>query len=205
MAESPRVTRRDRIIEAALALAEENSWADLRLHRVADRLGLSLAAVRAEFRDLDAIADAWFARALDEVLSAPPAEIAGRPPPERLLVVMMRWFDALAPHRTVAREMLRAKLYPGHPQHWGPLIADLSRLMHWFLDAARIASTGRARQLAEIGLTALFLTTLRSWLRDESESQRRTREQLERGLRAADRWLPRLTLAPRVRRASAPE
>ena len=53
--------------------------------------------------------------------------------------------------------MLRGKLYPGHPQHWVPLAFDLSRLIHWFLDAALIASTGYRRQLAEIGLTVLFL------------------------------------------------
>src|SRR5687767_11427517 len=178
MAES----RRDRIVGAALALAEEQGWANLRLHQLADRLGLSLAVVRAEFRDRDAIADAWFARALDELLSASAAEVAGRPPPERLQTVVIRWFDALAPHRSVAREMLREKMYPGHPQHWGPLIAELSRLIHWFLDAARITSTGRERQLAEIGLTALFLRTLRTWLRDDSERQQATRAQLQRGL-----------------------
>ena len=201
MAES----RRDRIVAAALALAEEQGWANLRLHQVADRLGLSLAVVRAEFRDRDAIADAWFARALDELLGAPAAAVAGRPPPERLQTVVMRWFDALAPHRSVAREMLREKLYPGHPQHWGPLIADLSRLIHWFLDAARITSTGRERQLAEVGLTALFLATLRSWLRDDSEGQQATRAQLQRGLEAADRWLPRLVRTRRARPATGPE
>jgi AcrR family transcriptional regulator len=201
MAES----RRDRIVAAALALAEEQGWANLRLHQVADRLGLSLAVVRAEFRDRDAIADAWFARALDELLSAPAAAVAGRPPPERLQTVVMRWFDALAPHRSIAHEMLREKLYPGHPQHWGPLIADLSRLIHWFLDAARITSTGRERRLAEVGLTALFLATLRSWLRDDSEGQQATRAQLQRGLEAADRWLPRLVRTRRARPATGPE
>lgn len=198
-------SRRDRIVGAALELAEESDWANVRLHQVADRLGLSLAVVRAEFRDRDAIADAWFARALDELLSAPAAEVAGRRPPERLQSVVMRWFDALATHRGVAREMLRDKLYPGHPQHWGPLIADLSRLIHWFLDAARITSTGRERQLAEIGLTALFLATLRTWLRDDSEGQQVTRAQLQRGLEAADRWLPRLVRTRRVRPAMDPE
>ena len=89
-------SRRDRIVGAALELAEESDWANVRLHQVADRLGLSLAVVRAEFRDRDAIADAWFARALDELLSAPAAEVAGRRPPERLQSVVMRWFDALA-------------------------------------------------------------------------------------------------------------
>jgi AcrR family transcriptional regulator len=201
MAES----RRDRIVEAALALAAERGWGNLRLHQVADRLGLALAVVRAEFRDRDAIADAVFARALDEVLSAPAAEVAGRLPPERLLRVMMRWFDALAPHQSVVREMLREKLYPGHPQHWGPLIADLSRLIHWFLDAARIASTGRERQLAEIGLTALFLATLRRWLRDDRAGQEATRAQLQRGLEAADRWLPRLVATRRARSETGSE
>ena len=50
---------RDRIIDAALALAEEDAgWYDLRLHLVARRLGVPLAAVLARFRDTDAIADA---------------------------------------------------------------------------------------------------------------------------------------------------
>jgi AcrR family transcriptional regulator len=198
-------SRRDRIVGAALALAEEQGWANLRLHQLADRLGLSLAVVRAEFRDRDAIADAWFARALDELLSASAADVAGKPPPERLQTVVMRWFDALAPHRSVTREMLREKMYPGHPQHWGPLIAELSRLIHWFLDAARITSTGRERQLAEIGLTALFLRTLRTWLRDDSEGQQATRAQLQRGLETADRWLPRLVRTRPARPATGPE
>ena len=109
------------------------------------------------------------------------------------------------PQRGVARAMLGEKLYPGHPQHWAPLIADLSRLIHWFLDAARIASTGRQRQLAEIGLTALFLASLRTWLRDDSAGQERTREQLRRGLAAADRWLPRLSSLRRPKAGSLPE
>jgi AcrR family transcriptional regulator len=205
MAESTRPSRRDRIVDAAIALAAEVGWANFRLHQVALRLDLPLAEVHAEFRDRDAVANAWFEHALALMLAAPAAELAGRPPAERLLVVTMRWFDALAPQRAVARAMLGEKLYPGHPQHWAPLIADLSRLIHWFLDAARIASTGRQRQLAEIGLTALFLASLRTWLRDDSPGQERTRERLRRGLEAADRWLPRLSSRRWRRVASASE
>jgi hypothetical protein len=71
------------------------------------------------------------------------------------------------------------------------MIFDLSRLIHWFLDAARIESTGRRRQWAEIGLTLIFLATLRDWLRDESDQQARTRRGLKRRLQRADRWLGR--------------
>jgi AcrR family transcriptional regulator len=201
--------RREQIVDASLELAAAAGWDNLRLYQVADRLGLPLKVVRAEFRDRDAIADAWFARALDQMLAAPEGELAGQPPPERLLRVMMRWFAALRSHHRVTGEMLRVKLYPGHPQHWVPLAFDLSRLIHWFLDAALIASTGYRRQLAEIGLTALFLKTLGGWLRDPDGDLERVRAQLGRDLQRADRWLARL---PRTRPAlsesatpSAPE
>jgi AcrR family transcriptional regulator len=184
--------RRAQIVTASLELADGGGWHDLRLFQVADRLGLPLAAVQAEFRDRDAIADAWFERALEQVLALPAAELAGQAPPERLLAVMMRWFAALAPHRRVTGAMLGAKLYPGHPQHWVPLAFDLSRLIHWFLDAAQIASTGPRRQLAEIGLTVLFLKALRAWLRDPAGDLEQLREGLGRDLDRADRWLARL-------------
>lgn len=187
-----RGTVRDRIVDAALELGEERGWANVRLYQVADRAGVPLATIGAEFRDLDALANAWFARALAAVERIPPQALAGDAAPERLHLVVMRWFDALASHREVTGEMLRAKLYPSHPQHWVPLIFDLSRLVHWFLDAAQIASTGRARQIAEIGLTAIFLGSLRVWLRDDSAGSERTRAYLRRRLSAADRLLSRL-------------
>jgi AcrR family transcriptional regulator len=186
-----RGTVRDRIVDAALELGEERGWANVRLYQVAKRAGVPLATIGAEFRDLDALANAWFARALAMVERTPPQALADQPAPERLHLVIMRWFDALAPHRQATGEMLRAKLYPSHPQHWTPLIFDLSRLIHWFLDAARIASTGRARQLAEIGLTAIFLGSLRVWLRDDSAGSERTGSYLRRRLAAADRLLGR--------------
>jgi AcrR family transcriptional regulator len=188
-----RGTVRDRIVDAALELAEERGWTNVRLYLVAERANVPLARIGAEFRDQDALANAWFARALAAIERIPPETLAGQPAAERLHLVIMAWFDALAPHREVTGEMLRAKLYLSHPQHWVPLIFDLSRLVHWFLDAARIASTGRARQMAEIGLTAIFLAGVRVWLSDDSPDGERTRSYLHRRLHVADRWLTRLT------------
>jgi AcrR family transcriptional regulator len=181
------------MVDVALELGEQRGWANLRLYQVAERAGLSLAEVGAAFRDQDALANAWFARALATLESVPPDDLAGRPPPERLHIVMMRWFEALAPRREVTVQMLAAKLYLSHPHHWVPMIFDLSRLVHWFLDAARIASTGRGRQLAEVGLTAVLLASLRVWWRDDTVGQERTRLYLRRRLAVADRWMRRLT------------
>lgn len=195
----------DRIVDATLALAEERGWEDVRLHHVAVRVDLPLARVFARFRDLDAVADAWFERARSVMLEVPAADIEGLAADQRLATVVMRWFDALAAHRAVTGQMLRGKLYPSHPHHWVPLIFDLSRHVHAILDAARIESTGRRRQLAEVGMTLIFLATLRDWLRDRSPAQTRTRRRLARRLRGADRCLGRGRAVRRNRAADDAE
>jgi AcrR family transcriptional regulator len=182
---------RDRILDAAIAVAEEDGgWYDLRLHLVARRSGLPLAAVQGRFRDADAIADAWFARALQSMLREPGPGFDALPPSGRLHAVLMRWFDAQAAHRRLVGHMFRAKLHPSHPHHWVPMAFSLSRLIHWALEAARLDARGLARQAEEVGLTLLFLRALRVWLDDASPGQRRTRRFLRRNLGWLDR-LPR--------------
>ena len=181
-----------RIVDAVLDLAEETGWDGLRLRRVAERLGVPLAEVLVHYRDLDAVADAWFRRAWSAMLETAPAGFAERPARERLQLMMMRWFDALAPHREVTGQMLAAKLYPSHPHHWVPLVFNLSRSIHWLREAALLDAVGRRRQVEEVGLTALFLTTLAVWLRDETPGQARTRDLLARRLADADRAMVRV-------------
>jgi AcrR family transcriptional regulator len=185
---------RDRIIDAALALAEADAggWYDLRLHLVAQRLGVPLGAVLERFRDADAIADAWFARALRAMGQEPDSGLDALPPSGRVHAVLMRWFDAQAEHRRVVGLMIRAKLHPSHPHHWAPMIFSLSRLIHWSLDAARLNARGVARQAEEVGLTLVFVRALRVWLGDASPGQRRTRAFLRRNLG----WLDRLPRRP---------
>ncbi|MBW8268608.1 TetR family transcriptional regulator [Caldovatus aquaticus] len=191
LAERPaRDPRRARILDAAMEVAAATGWYDLRLHLVAERLGLPLAAIHAEFRDADAIANAWFARALEAMLAEPMPGFTALPPSERMRIVLLRWFDAQAAHRRVVASMLRAKLHPSHPHHWVPLPFDLSRLMHWALEAARLDARGLSRQAEEVGLTLVFLGALALWLRDESPGQARTRAFLARSLGWLDR-LPR--------------
>ncbi len=94
---------------------------------------------------------------------------------ERTALVMMRWFDALSPHRRVAAQMIRGKLYPSHPHHWVPAIFNLSRTIQWLRDAAMLDSLGILRQGEEIWLTALFLAALAIWVRDDTPGLDRTR------------------------------
>ncbi len=181
-----------RIVDAALDLAEEVGWDGLRLRVVAARLDVPLAEVLVHYRDLDAVADAWFRRAWSAMLAAPPEGFAALPARERLHLVIMRWFDALAPHREVTGQILATKLYPAHPHHWVPLVFNLSRSIHWLREAALLDATGRRRLMEEVGLTWLFLMTLAVWLRDETPGQARTRDVLRHRLAEADRAMVRV-------------
>lgn len=182
---------RDGIVEAALDIAEDWGWYDIRLHHVAERLNLPLAAVRAEFRDGDAIADAWIARADAAMLAAPPRGFAALPAKERLQIMLDRWLDALAPHREVTAEMFRAKLWPVHVHHNLKLITWTSRTVQWWREAALLDGKGQQRSVEEIGMTLIFLATLARWCRDRSEGQSNTKTYLRRRLERADRLMAR--------------
>ena len=180
-----------RIVDTAIEVAEEVSWDGVRLRHVADRLGITMAELQDHYRDLDGVADAWFARAWRAMLAPVPGDFAAMPAEARLHLILMRWFDALAPHRAVTDQMLAEKFYPSHPHHWVPMIFNLSRTIHWLRDAALLDADGRRRQFEEVGLTALFLAALAVWRRDETPGQERTRAFLRRRLAQADRVMVR--------------
>ncbi len=185
-----RASPESRIVDAAVERARSVGWGNVRLHDVADALGGSLADVRRHFRDLDAVADAWFARADAAMLAVRERPgFAALTPRERLSAVMWRWLESQSAQREVVRGMLAARLYPGHPHHNAALVLALSRTVQWVREAAHLDGAGRRRQVEEIGLTALFAATVVLWLRDESEGQARTRRFLERSLAGADRLM----------------
>ena len=187
------------IVDETVALAEEIGWSCVRLHLVAERLDISLAELQTHFCDLDAIANAWFERALQAMLAPVPDGFAAQTSPERLHLLLMRWFDALALHRTVSHQMLNEKLYLSHPHHWVPMIFNLSRIIQWLRDAALLNTVGRSRKIEEIGLSALFLAALAVWCRDDTQDQEKTRQFLERRLSRADFTMGMLRGIRRVR------
>ena len=171
----------DAILDEALAEAEREGWENLRLRSVAAALGIPLTDVLARFRDADAVADALFARLLRAMLGQPddPAAFALASPHERATEVLWRWFRAAAPHRRTVASMLAVKAWPSHPHTWVPMVFNLSRLIHWVRDAARLDRGGIARMVEEVGLTAAFLAALAAFVADGTEGAARTRRVLE--------------------------
>jgi hypothetical protein len=159
----------------------------LRLHDVADRLSVPTPKVLDEYRDLDAIADAWFLRGLKAMVGPKPADFMDQPEWRRVEICMLAWFDKPAEHRAVSAQILKGKLHLSHPHHWVPMIFSLSRTIQWLREAAQLPAVygSHRAQREEVGLTALFLGALMIWTRDKTASQERTRRFLRRELRPA--------------------
>lgn len=177
-----------RIVDAAVALAEESSWEAVRLHQVAARLGIGLAEIGHHFREKDELIDAWFDRADAAMLALAAAEwMPALPPRERLRRLTLAWLDALAVHKRVTREMILNKLEPGHVHIQFPAVMRISRTVQWLREAARLDDHGPRRALAETALTAIWLATFTCWLGDDSADAERTRRFLDRQLALAER------------------
>lgn len=179
---------RERIVDAAIGLAEHRSWEAVRLYDVAAALGISLDQVRLHFREKEDLADAWFDRADSAMLRAAEAsEFLALPARERLQQLIMAWLGALVPHRKVTREIIYGKLEPGHLHIQIPGLMRVSRTVQWIREAAHHDATYLRRALEETALTTIYLLTFFYWMRDDTPDSARTGRFLERRLAAAER------------------
>ena len=188
------------ILDAALDLAATKSWRHTSLADIAGAAGVSLAEIRAHYSSKPAIVAAITRRIDAAVLAGDQPELAGEPARDRLFDVMMRRFDAMAPHREAVRSILGAT--PSDPVSALSAACSLACSMAWMLEAARIGSSGIPGLLRIKGLELIYLPVLRVWLEDESDDMARTMAALDRRLGQADRLMT-LCRFPRARQAPA--
>ena len=175
---------RQAIIESALTLAASRGWARVGLGDIAETAEFSLAELRAEFSSKSAIVAAYAADIDRAVLAARDPEMAGRPATERLFDVLMKRFDLLAAHKDGVGAIVRS--CPCDPEAilCGP--DTLRRSMRWMLEAADLSSAGLRGGIRVKALSALYLSMLPVWLRDDSKDMARTMAVLDRRLKRLD-------------------
>lgn len=185
---------RDRLVDTALELAERHGWERVRLHQIAAAAGVGLDDVRTHFREKDEIIDAWFDRADAAMLQhVDEGGVEGLSPRERIRRLILVWLETLAPHHSVTRQMVGHKMEFGHIHVQFPAVLRISRTVQWIREGALLDAPLPRRAVEETAMTALFVATFVSWLRDDSPGFQRTQDRLDRRLRwmeAAARWIP---------------
>ena len=186
------------LIDTALGLAAERGWRDLSLAEIAEAAKVPFGKAYQVTPSKEAILDG-FARGIDaEVLGDETMEqdwVAEQSSArDRLFDVMMRRFDALQPYKAGLENLL-------HDQMRDPLmtICGLQRLMRsmaTMLEAARISSSGVAGLIRTKGLAAIYLATLRVWLKDDSPDMAKTMASLDGYLRRVEGLAGHLSTRP---------
>jgi AcrR family transcriptional regulator len=180
---------KDAIISALLELAGERHWEDIPLADVATRANVSLSTFRDFFPSKGAVLAA-FMRKIDKiVLDGTKAELTDEPPKERLIEVLRRRLDALAPYK-VGLEGISE--WTGRDPF---AAAALNRLMinsmRFMLEAAGIDSEGPVGALKLQGLVFAWRRVLRTWFSDDDPELAATLAELDHELTRGGRLVAR--------------
>ena len=174
----------ERVVAAALDLGSEGGWKSITLAGIAERAGLTLAQLHGDFPTKGAIAGAFLANIDQAVLAGGPADPA-EPARDRLFEVLMRRFDALAPHKRALAELARGACAESAAAC--AVWPRFMRSMAWMVEAAGLSSSGLGGQVRVSGLALIYLNAFRVWLDDDSKDMAATMAALDKGLRQADR------------------
>ncbi|HTY67775.1 MAG TPA: TetR family transcriptional regulator [Alphaproteobacteria bacterium] len=174
----------DAVIDAALKLAETQGWRRTSFADIAQEAGLGIAELYRRFRSKGAILDA-FVRRID-LATLEGAEAGGdeSSPRDRLFDLFMRRFDALQPYKGAVAALARD--LPLHPLAALCTGARLCRSMAWMASVAGLPGGGPFGLLRAKALAAIYLYTMRIWLRDESEDHAKTMAALDQALSRAE-------------------
>lgn len=171
-----------RIVDAALELAAKRAWQKISLADIAAAAGLSLGELYALFSSKTAIVAAFLAR-IDEQSLAGRQETGGTIR-DRLFDLIMRRFDALAPHKAAVKSIAAAG--PGEALSALCLAPRFLNSMRWLAEAGGVRTSGFLGMLRVKSIAAIYLATLRTWLQDDSADHGKAMAFLDRALRRAE-------------------
>ena len=188
----------DRILDATLGLAGEMRWRDIRMEMIADASGAKLARVYELFPSKASLLTAFIRRMDAVVLAGHDFGDASEPYRERLLDVLMRRFDALGAHRAAVASISRdLGLDPAAILCSAPAFVNA---MAWSIEAAGINASGPTGLLRIKGLSLIYLSTIRVWLKDDTQDLSLTMAHLDRSLKRAESVMSVLPFGGRKRR-----
>jgi ubiquinone biosynthesis protein COQ9 len=176
-------TNRDRIIAAALRLAETRGWRDLSLGEIAAEAHIPLIEFRKEFQSKGQILAA-FSRAIDlavlEKFPAPGPDVAR----DRLFDVLLTRFELMQPYKAAIRR-IRDDVGSSLGESFAQMRPAL-KSQYWMLAAAGISGEGGTGFLRVQGLLSVYARVFSIWLEDDDPGMARTMAALDRRLRRGE-------------------
>ncbi len=183
-----RLTTKTKLIDAAMNLAAADGWHALSMDRAMDRIAAEAGITLEDARGVFASSHALLEHFVDQIDRNALAECDQFQDEDtvrdRLFALLMARLDALTPYKPAIASLIR-----GATCNPVVLMSRLPRVMTsmaLMLDAAGVGPSGPVGLLRTKGLALVYVTTLRAWLRDDTEDLAPTMAVLDKGLGRAE-------------------
>lgn len=180
---------RQKIIDAALRLAESDGWRGLSLDRIANGAGVPLVEFRRQFSSKADILAA-FSRLLDDKILAQvtPAD-TGISPRDRLFDVLMTRFELMGRYKGALKRIRDDMRF--QPGQGAAQLCTAARSLYWMMVAAGIDAEGGRGAIRLPGLMTVYGRAFDIWLDDDDPGLARTMAALDSRLRRGERIIQR--------------
>lgn len=174
-------------LDSFMRLLARKPFERISLGEVADEAKMPLAELRAAFGSTFDMLSGFLREVDAKVLAAPTDDMEDEPARDRLVDVLMRRLDVLAPHKAALRSLMdSARRNP----FFALALNKLSvRSQQWMLAAARIDTAGLKGAVRAQGLALVFGRVLQTFLSDDDPALARTMAALDRELARGERAL----------------
>lgn len=179
---------RTRVVDALMALAAEQRWADITLDGIAEKAGISLADLRDLFPSKGAMLGGFIRRIDRIVLEGRAKDLADEPARDRVLDLMIRRFDALAPYRAALKSIHKA--FSGDMLGLAALNSQALNSWRYLLASAGVDTDGPLGFMKLQGAILVFARVFPVFLDDEGADLPKTMAALDRELTRGE-WVLR--------------
>jgi len=181
----PKLSAKDKLIDAALALAAEQPWRRTTLTAIAEKAGLSLAETQAAGVCRAGIVAGVIARHDQAMLASEGPSLKDEPRRDRLFDAVMRRLEAMRPHKAALKSMSLGggdfdSLAAGRK-----LLGSLALMLR----SADIPVEGPLGLVRIRAMAGVYAATVRAFMRDDSEDLASTMAALDKALKRAGRFL----------------
>ena len=174
---------RNKIIDSALDCASEFDWGKVSLRMISERASITLDRLYGYFPSKTVIAGAILDRTTDIIITDTKPIDSNETVRDRLLENILQRFDAMEGQKAGIASIIRDTKFD--PLAIIYLTPKLFNSMAWTLEMSGINSAGFVGRIRVKGLTVIYLSTLDTWVKDDSPDLAKTMAFLDRRLKQA--------------------
>ena len=174
----------DQILSIALTLAEEEGWSGVTIEKIAKRVNLNESKLLESYPTTKHVVLALMKQVSVEVFDRLDPDDSSEPTKDIIHNALMSRVEVLSKNREAYKSILGSLFF--NPRDAIFLYSEIMNIMARTLEIAGIKNTGLLGHLRKKALVAIYLSTLRIWISDDSPDCARTMSFLDKRLQDAE-------------------